>query len=736
MLRLLFLVLFTLHSLPPVGAQGEDLKVGLVLSGGGARGYAHIGALQVMEEAGIRIDYIGGTSMGSIVGGLYAAGYAADTLERMLRATDIMAELQDAISRENRTIYEKLYSEHYLLNVSLQNFALQLPAALSDGQRIRDLFAHWTAGVHDVRDFSKLPTPFLAVGTDIETGEAVVLENGLLADAMRASAALPGVLSPHRMNGHVMTDGGVSNNYPAEEVKRKGMDYIIGLTVEQDPYSAEDITSLDKLLLQIAFFQATKRNIEQYEITDIDIKPDLGDFSQLSFDAVDDLIKAGREAAMAQMETLKEIAARQQKRATAHTATIPDSLNATVVEISGNTDLSRNQILSFFEGELPGRLSWLDFRTYLVALFATGRYEHIDYDYEPLPGEDGEVKLSIKLDESSNFGQQLRLGLHYDQVYRANILFGLTFADLLANNSLLTVDLVGGNRFRYRADYRVNRVNGSAFGLRSSRQFAPVSFNLSEPIADGGISINQLDFRFSDFSNEAYWDVRQTSNSFTGLAVQLKSYVQTSDQVFDATNERDFPLMRDLYLVPRIYLLYDKMDDRNYPMRGFSINAEARAIRNISNPGFQHNAWAGNMDLETRFMLPLGDHFSLGMHASLGLFLDESSLPFRYYLGSNNRNLMNNFKAFPGLKIGRASGESLAMASGFGRLKLGPHHFTGGARVARLGREEELPSSVDRDILAAAQVTYGFSSPLGPIELTYAYGNIGSGFYFNLGYWF
>ncbi|OAV43446.1 hypothetical protein A3850_002570 [Lewinella sp. 4G2] len=720
----------------PFTQAQEDLKVGLVLSGGGARGYAHIGALQVLEEAGVRVDYIGGTSMGSIVGGLYAAGYSADTLEQMLRETDIMAELQDAIARENRTIYEKLYNEHYLLNLSLKNFALQLPAALSDGQRIKDLFTHWTAGVHGIRDFSQLPTPFLCIGTDIESGEAIVLEDGLLANAMRASAALPGVLSPHRMNGHVMTDGGVSNNYPAEEVKKKGMDFVIGITVEQDPYRAEDINSLDKLLLQIAFFQANKRNVEQYEITDIDIKPELGDFSQLSFDAVDELIEAGRVAARAQLDTLKTLAARQRGKPTTRTATVPEFLNAPVVEIAGNTDLSRRQVLSYFDGKLPGRLRWDEFRQYVVALFATGRYVHIDYDFEPIPGSEDEVRLAINLEESPNFGQQLRLGLHYDQVYRANLLFGATFADLIVNNSMLTVDLIGGNRFRYRADYRVNRINGMAFGLRSRASYADVAFDLDEPMTMQGLVFDQLDFRFSDISAEAYWDVRQTTNSFTGIAAEFKYYGTLSDQVASTGESRDFPLMRDFYFVPRLYLLYDKLDAKNYPMRGFSIDAEARASRNLSNPDFQLNEWSANIDLDTKFLFPAGRHFSFGLDASVGFFLDKSSLPFRYYLGSNNFNLMNNFKAFPGLEIGRASGNSLIMGQAYGRLKLSTHYLTLAGHVARLGQGEGLPTSVNRELLASARLTYGLDSPLGPIEVTYARGNVGGEFYFNLGYWF
>ncbi|MEM1358489.1 MAG: patatin-like phospholipase family protein [Bacteroidota bacterium] len=570
-----YLILLFLLLSPSLSAQPEDFKVGLVLSGGGARGYAHIGALQVLEEAGIRVDYLGGTSMGSIVGGLYAAGYSADQLERMLRQTDIMAELQDAIGRENRTIYEKLYNEHYLFGLSLKNFSLQLPAALSNGQRIRDLFSHWTADVHHIRDFSKLPIPFLCVGTDLTTGEAIVLEEGQLADAMRASAALPGVLSPHEMNGHIMTDGGVSNNYPAEEIKAKGMEYVIGITVEQDPYAGEEINSLDKLLLQIAFFQATRRNIKQYATTDIDIKPDLTGYSQLSFEAIDALIEAGRIAARSQLSILRSVAQKQNRqvaRSPVDTTSIPTDLNATIVEITGNQDLGRRQVLSFFKGKLPGRISWQDLREHLVSLFATGRYTNIDYDWEPIEGTVDEVKLTIKLKQSPEFGQRLRVGLHYDQVYRANLLVGLTVNDLFLDNSLTTIDLIGGTQFRYRFDYRLNRANGSAMGLRSRLHYADVNFDLDPRLLAAGLEFDELSFRFRDLSAELYWDLRQTTNSFTGIAAGLKSYRTLSDQLASVdTSMSIFSLTDDVYFVPKAYFLYDKLDNANFPMRGFSI---------------------------------------------------------------------------------------------------------------------------------------------------------------------
>lgn len=721
-------------------AQSDDFKIGLVLSGGGARGYAHIGALQVMEEAGIRVDYIGGTSMGSIVGGLYAAGYPADSLEKMLRVTPIEAILGDDIGRGNQRIYDKLYNEHYIIGLSLKNFSPQLPTGLSNGQRVRDLFSHWTAGVHGIKDFSKLPIPFLCVGTDIVSGEAILLESGNLADAMRASAALPGALTPYRIGENTMTDGGVSNNYPAEEVKSKGMDYVIGVTVEQDPYSAEEVNSLDKLLLQIAFFQATRRNVDQYATTDIDIDPDLTGYSQLSFDAIDSLVEAGRVAARAQLPLLRELAAKQKARGIAprEITTVPEYLNATVVEISGNDELSRRQILGFFDRKLPGKISWVDFREYMVDLLATGRYRNVTYDWEPITGTEDEVRLSLRFDRSPDFGQQLRLGLHYDQIYRANILVGLTMNDLLFDNSLTTVDLIGGTRFRYRFDYRLNRSNGTALGFRSNLNYTDVEFQLEEDIViPNELTLESLQFRFSDLSGELYWDIRQTTNSFTGIAAGVKYYETDSEQLASVAPSSGFTLADDLFFVPKVYFLYDKLDDNNFPLRGFSLHAEARAINNLSTVEDGLGGWFYNADFEFLGILPVNKTLSLGMELQGGGFLGQSILPYRYYLGGNYRNLMNNFKPFPSIDPGEASGDNLLMGEVFGRLQAGHgHYITIGGRVARLGNSAGLPSSINRELLAAGRLTYGYNSPLGPIELTYAAGNAGGQVYFNLGYWF
>ena len=735
-LRTLLALLFTVLYGTCVLAQ--NTRVGLVLSGGGARGYAHIGALRVIEESGVRVDYIGGTSMGAVVGGLYAAGYSADQLEQLLRSIDILAELQDAVDREDRTIYEKLYNEKYLLSISMEDFGIQLPTALSDGQRVHDLFANWTARVGHIRDFRRLPIPFLSIATDIETGDAVVIEDGMLAEAMRASAALPGVLSPYELNGKLLTDGGVSNNYPAEEIKAKGMDYILGVSVENDPLKAGEITSVADLILQIAFFQANRRNLEQYEITDLDIKPDLSGFNVLSFNDIDTLISSGYLAALEMKPTLDSLAALQGasgSRRDTTPARVPQTLNVRRVEISGSEELSDRQVLSFFEDSIPGEISWEKFREGLTDLHVTGRFANINYHWDLLDAEREEIDLDLVFEQVPAFGQQLRLGLHYDPLYRANLLLNFTLYDLLVDNTLLSLDLIAGNRLRYRQDYRVNRVNGSAFGLRTWLDYADVGFDVDEvPFEPIGVTLERVDFRFNDWTGEAYWDLRQTHNSFTGVAAGIKYYQTTSDQLESADTASLFTLRDDFYFVGRTYLLYDKLDQPHFPLRGFSINANARAIRMLSD---SDGRWAFNGDVDFIGMIPLAKRASLGIEFSAGGFLEETALPYLYYLGGINRRLLNNFKPFPGLDIGEASGSRLAMAELFWRHRFFTNQYLHvGGRAAYIENPDQFPSSIGGGWIEGLVVGYGLNTPLGPIELTYGLGPQGAGLSFYLGHWF
>jgi len=257
----------------------EDLKVGLVLSGGGAKGLAHIGALKVIEDAGVRIDYIGGTSMGAIVGALYASGYSAHQLDSIFNAVDFNSLIQDNIPRSAKTFYEKGEAEKYAITLPFDDFNIGFPSGLSKGQNVYNLLSRLTGHIHNVSDFSKLPIPFFCIATNVETGKQVILDKGYLPRAITASGALPSLFSPVVIKDTVLIDGGVVNNYTVDEVRAKGMDVIIGVDVQDSLRTRDEMGSAFDVLVQINNYRTINDMIKKRKKTDIYVHPEIDDFS-------------------------------------------------------------------------------------------------------------------------------------------------------------------------------------------------------------------------------------------------------------------------------------------------------------------------------------------------------------------------------------------------------------------------------------------------------------------------
>ena len=210
-------------------------RVGLVLSGGGAKGVAHIGVIKVLEEVGIPIDYVAGTSMGAIVGALYAIGYDAHAMDSLVRKQDWMFLLSDKVYRYNMPFSEKEIYEKYLLSVPInKNRGIDMPAGFISGQNVYNLLSELTIGYHDSLCFANLPIPFACVASNLVDGKEVVLDRGNLPLVMRASMAIPGAFSPVRKGDMVLVDGGISNNFPADLARSMGADVLIGVDVQAE----------------------------------------------------------------------------------------------------------------------------------------------------------------------------------------------------------------------------------------------------------------------------------------------------------------------------------------------------------------------------------------------------------------------------------------------------------------------------------------------------------------------
>ncbi|MFW6348232.1 MAG: patatin-like phospholipase family protein, partial [Cyclonatronaceae bacterium] len=238
-------------------ASPAHTKFGLTLSGGGAKGFAHLGVLKVLEEVGMPIDYISGTSMGALVGGLYAMGYSTEYIEEVISAMNWNELFSDDQRRRHMPMEEKEWDSKYLLTLPLIEGGVGLPSGVVAGQRIQLLLNQLAWPHPGYQDFHAFPIPFTAVATNLETGEPLIMTEGYIAEAIRASISIPSIFNPVNMNGHLLIDGGVVRNLPVEEAREMGADYVLAVNVSPPLREAGELLSIIDVLDQTITFQVS-----------------------------------------------------------------------------------------------------------------------------------------------------------------------------------------------------------------------------------------------------------------------------------------------------------------------------------------------------------------------------------------------------------------------------------------------------------------------------------------------
>lgn len=297
----------------PSGVAGERPRIGLVLGGGGARGAAHIGVLKELERQRIPVDVITGTSMGAIVGGLYASGMSAAELETLVGSLDWAGALSDKPNREDLSFRRKQDDAEFPIDFELgvRGTDLVLPKGVIQGQKLDILLRELTLRTSHIRDFDDLPIPFRAIASDIGRGEAYVMGNGDLARAIRASMSVPGVFAPVRINGRLLVDGGIIGNLPIDVMQELGVDVIIAVDVEFPLYDEEELGSvltISEQMLTILIRKETLRQIERLGERDVLIRPELGTFASTNFGEILETIEPGEAATRAKTPSLQGLA--------------------------------------------------------------------------------------------------------------------------------------------------------------------------------------------------------------------------------------------------------------------------------------------------------------------------------------------------------------------------------------------------------------------------------------------
>lgn len=721
----------------------DDIKIGLVLSGGGAKGLAHIGALKVIEEAGVKIDYIGGASMGAIIGALYASGYSPEQLDSIFSTTNFKTLIQDDLPRRVKSFYEKEGSQRYALTLPFDNFKLSFPRGLSKGQNIYNLLSQLMYPVREIRDFSKLPIPFFCIGTNLETGEAFVMDQGFLPLRTLASSALPTVFSPVLINDTLISDGGVSNNFPIKEMLKHDVDYIIGIDVQDSLVGREKLKTVFEILTQVSNFSTVEAMENKRKLVDLYIHPDITRFNVLSFEKGKAIIKEGEEAALEVRTVLDSLAKLQQGKQKPQRENIQDSILINKIVIKGSSPYPRSYIRGKLKVKTGHKISYEQFEEGIDNLSATRNFQRIEYHL--VPGERKGDKLVLEV-QGNHKSTELRFGAHYDKLYKSSVLVNLTHKRLLFNNDIASLDLIVGDYFRYRFDYFIDKGSYWSIGFRSSlNQFNQgVGFGfIKDKLPQGDFNVNKIQLDYLDISNALYLETFFMSRLRFGVGLKQKYTELRTATILkpDLGDNKTFSVIESSNLFGAFgYFEYDSYDDSYYPNRGFYLGGEVNLYTFAGDTSFDFNEFAV-ISGKVGYAFSLSSKLSVQLEAELGFHIGESKMTaLDFFLGGYGNHYVNNITSFFGYGFLDQSGNSVNKSAVQLDYELFPNnHLMAGYNIANIGDDLfQKDQMFDAPDYTGLSLGYGIESFLGPLEVFYSYSpeTDRSEWYFSLGFWF
>ncbi|MGB5980823.1 MAG: patatin-like phospholipase family protein [Nonlabens sp.] len=715
-------------SLAKVNAQVDDSddrpKIGLVLSGGGAKGFAHIGALKVIDSLGIKIDYVAGTSMGAIVGSLYASGYTGNQMDSIISKTDFGQLIIDDIPREARTFYERRNSEKYAVTLPFKDFQIQLPNSLSAGQNFYNLLSQLMAPVGEVDDFEKLPIPFFCMATDVLTGEAVVLDNGYLPKVVNASAALPSLLSPVEINDRLFIDGGVTNNYPIEILRSKGMDIIIGIDVQDDLKTREELGSAFEILAQINNFRTINDMKVKSQLTDIYIKPDITKFTVTSFSESQSIIQEGKIAALKNMQQLKPLVQKNYKR---KDLDVPDSkIYIDRITIDGNDKYSRAYILGRFKIKTPGFIDYSDINTGINNLKASNNFTKINYIIKHLP-EENVLSIEVSENEVRNY---LRLGVHYDNLFKSAAIVNLSRKSVLVGGDIVSGDVILGDNPRYNFDYYIDKGRYWSIGLHSSYinfeenvNAAVVTSLIGAPIP----GINSVELEFREFTHQFYVQTQLAKEFNLQIGAELKNqnaFTETLSSINPDGNRSSFVDQSTGSVYGRVLL--DSFNKASFADSGWNVTSDFHlylfegVTDNTEDSNFEPHSIAQIEVAKAYSIGRLSARGSIGAGVTLGV---RDNTAFNFFLGGFGNRRVNNILPFFGYDFLSITGGSMIRTDLEVDYEIFPkNHLIFNANYASV--EDDLFQKDDwfSDIqYRGYAIGYGLETFIGPISARYSF---------------
>ncbi len=721
----LILILLTVSII--INAQKKP-KVALVLSGGGAKGIAHIGVLKVLEEQGIKPDIILGTSMGSLIGGLYAIGYTPAELEKMVSEFDWDYLLNDKIARKNILIGKGDKNKKTIFSLPLVGLKPQMSTGLYSGQNVLTLLDILTYKYNRKISFDSLPIPFRCVATNIETGTPKIFNYGKLSEAMRASMSIPSVFSPYKIDGELYVDGGLVNNFPTDIARKMGADIVIGVDVGAVLYKKEEIKSIIEILDQSASFYNYRIAQKNKKLCDIYIRPNISKVGTMDFNKSNSIVQLGVDATNKQLAKIKKLFApyhlKPIKPDTDTTSFL--SLQIPINKIEIKTDIksklqqnqAKNLILGKIHLKTPDTISSLNLQTRINKLFGTKFFKDILLDFNPAKNNGYNLTVSAKQRSSNDFG----IGARYDQTYGINLLVSTQFRNLLLYGSFLEMSLVAGQSPQLRIRYITDR--GKSIGIGTS-----FLFNNFYVYTYDENSIRKTTYNYNRAAGDIF------IHSYIGDYNRIVAGIEGSFFGLSSTQSiSDIQDFNKFYYTPFVSYTVDSWDRAYYPNKGTFLKARGNLIVDEKD-NLLPMGWVKLnkiFSMSNKLKIIAEGFVGLG-HAGLDTTL------FRYETGGMENNRIEWYNSFPGLRYLEHGSSNVWIAKLSSRYEFYKNHFiTYTVAIEALERDPKLLFQKAGQMYTGMELKYGFMSMLGPMELStdYLFNNKDYHFFLSLGYWF
>ncbi len=695
-------------SIPP------NPKIGLSLAGGGAKGFAHVGVLKVLDSLGVKVDYISGTSMGAIVGGLYASGYTGKDIEKIILETDFYTLIANEKTRQEATFFNKS-NDKYLLTVPIRNGKVNvLPKAISTGQKNIYMLKELFKNVAGTEDFSKLPIPFMCVATNLESGKMEVFERGDLVSSIMASSAFPSLMDPVKIGDSLYIDGAMTVNYPSKPLKDKGIDIVIGVDLSQDLAKRENLNSVIDILNQVIDMGIQKETKNQYKYTDINIHPDLTGYTATSYGDKQKILILGTEEAEKYSPTLNKLPKRQNQLLRMPINPIFSNVyKIDSLAVNNNDVFSKSYIRGKMGLKLPSMQTYGNINKMVDKLYATNNYNLINYDIVQ-DNDSNYLKLDVQEDRTRFF---LKFGLHYDEIFHTGLLINATVKRLLFNNSTISADFVIGDSPRYYFNYFIDNGYIPGIGVYSSA----MNLELKDKFS------NVYD-RWNWIRNEVYIQSIWKDKYAIGGGLS-HDYFDRKSHTSKYTDSRN-------YFNPYVFIKSDTQDDKDFPTKGVFLHAEGKIIDLFNNEIEKKNLMA---KAKFAFNIPLTSFVSFNSTLYGGFTLGKSINDYYLYrIGGLFEQNISNFSRLDGMEFGQISAENMLTASNRLQFKVYKNFYAiGSFNVANPFQEIKLEEILQVQT-STVGISAGYKSPFGQIKVNYSTPLKNGKGMFNviLGHWF